>query len=131
MSGSVVHLSSVLPGGHLDQGTLADQTFVPTHLVGANFRPALPFVLGDEATCESSPERSHQPPSRSRNDQRRFGQQERCVRQIERSWSQKGAAPVDDGEVCRVDQDVQRVKVAMADDMVDVSGPVVQQPIRG
>jgi hypothetical protein len=45
--GAIVYLSSVLPGGHLDKGTQADQTFVPAHLVGADAHAALLFVLGD------------------------------------------------------------------------------------
>ena len=90
---------------------------MPAQLVRADADAGVLLVTPGEPAGETAPGCAHHGPQRAGDMQGWLGEQQSGDRDVMGPWRQQGGAPVQDGDLFAVGQEVERVQVAVADDL--------------
>src|SRR5690349_6747031 len=118
----------VYPAGHLDQRAPADDGLVPPQLAGPDRDPGLPLVAADEPPGQHPAEHPDERPLPARHAQGRLAELQRGEPDVVRPRREQRGAPVEHGHPVTVGEQVERVQVAVADDVRGRTGRVISQP---
>ena len=126
MPGARVGRALVHPAGHLDQRAQADDGLVPPHLAGLDRDRRLALVAADEPAGQHPAEHPDERPLPARHAQRRLAELQRGEPDVVRPRREQRGAPVEHGHPVAVGEQVERVQVAVADDVRGRPGRVVR-----
>jgi len=107
----------VYPAGHLDQRAQADDGLVEPQLAGPDRDPSLPLVAADEPPGQHPAEHPDERPLPARHAQGRLAELQRGEPDVVRPRREQRGAPVQHGHPVAVREQVERVQVAVADDV--------------
>jgi DNA-binding transcriptional MerR regulator len=118
----------VYPAGHLDQRAQADDGLVEPQLAGPDRDPSLPLVAADEPPGQHPAEHPDERPLPARHAQGRLAELQRGEPDVVRPRREQRGAPVQHGHPVAVREQVERVQVAVADNVRSRPGRVIRQP---
>jgi hypothetical protein len=128
MPGVRVGRALVHPAGHLGQRTQADDGLVPPHLGGLDRDRRLALVVADEPPGQHPAEHPDERSLPARHAQRWLAELQRGEPDVVCPRREQRGAPVEHGHPVTVREQVERVQVAVADDVRGRPGRVTSQP---
>ena len=128
MPGARTVRALVHPAGHLGQRAQADDGLVPPQLGGLDRDRRLALVTAEEPAGQHPAEYPDERPLPARHAQRRLAEQQRGEPGVVRARREQRGAPVQHGHPVAVGEQVERVQVAVADDVRGRPRRVISQP---
>ena len=116
------------PAGHLHQRPQADDGLVPSHLARPEGGSRLTLVTAHEPPRQHPAQHPDERSLPARHAQGRLAELQRGEPDVVRPRREQRGAPVEHGHPVAVGEQVERVQVAVADDVRGRPGRVVRQP---